>query len=844
MATTTDNVNIKINVETTNADKNTENLKKRMKELKEAMAQLKAAGKDTSEEYQRMAQEAGRLRDAMGDVDQEINNLANDNQTLAATMQGVGAGVAVFGGLQAATALLGVEDKNLLKIMQKVQATQALLNSVNTIAQALNKSSALMTALRAKSEKALNKELVQTTQAETAGTAATASFTAAEGAATTGAITLKGAVKAVGTAIKSIPVVGWILAAIAGITALIALIVEANDEEERGIALAKERLKLYNKIKEAEYSRYLTAKDEETHWNDVLDKLHSAKEGSAEYEDILSNIASYTGVSAQYLGSHPKLIDQITKAQMKANSAQEAYKNNIADINNGAMELDKLMHERGEIEFIPERDRSDEDKERLAVLKESITAGQEQQKVWISQTEDLKKQADAAEKVVYQYRNIAKANEEVTKSNAEANKARKERDLANRRELAERSKLQNEARLAELKMNVDATVEGTQARLEAERAYLREQERQDKEALRQRLANAALTEKERLALASELNAKWRNKETELDAKFQEKLVEDRRKAEDGGLKVRENAVRTEMAMLTEETQEWYDKKIDLDRLQEEREKTELQRQLEDRLISQEAFQSEYDLIVADHAKTRMELEMECNKRVADDYRDKMQQRLGYAETFANAFSSVVNSAMDAELEAVAGNEEQEKAIRKKYAKAQFLSEIAGIGVNTASAIMGAWNSVAEIVFPGNVIAGGILTAMLATTGMMQTAQAMSSMQKALSYGRGGYIRGKSHNEGGVDINVEGGEAIINKKAVGAYAPLLSAINQSTGGVPINVAGTSQSKTLITTTVDDGTLQKIVEKTVAGIVSIPVTVTQRDITDAQTERRTIVTRGLI
>ena len=46
-----------------------------------------------------------------------------------------------------------------------------------------------------------------------------------------------------------------------------------------------------------------------------------------------------------------------------------------------------------------------------------------------------------------------------------------------------------------------------------------------------------------------------------------------------------------------------------------------------------------------------------------------------------------------------------------------------------------------------------------------------------------YIRGASHEQGGVPIEAEGGEMIINKISAARYAPLLSAINQAGGGVP-------------------------------------------------------------
>jgi hypothetical protein len=44
------------------------------------------------------------------------------------------------------------------------------------------------------------------------------------------------------------------------------------------------------------------------------------------------------------------------------------------------------------------------------------------------------------------------------------------------------------------------------------------------------------------------------------------------------------------------------------------------------------------------------------------------------------------------------------------------------------------------------------------------------------------LKGKSHAQGGIPIEAEGGEAIINKRSTAMYMPLLSAINQAGGGV--------------------------------------------------------------
>lgn len=74
------------------------------------------------------------------------------------------------------------------------------------------------------------------------------------------------------------------------------------------------------------------------------------------------------------------------------------------------------------------------------------------------------------------------------------------------------------------------------------------------------------------------------------------------------------------------------------------------------------------------------------------------------------------------------------------------------------------------------------TAIIGAMGAVQMAAVLAApLPKAQ---RGGYIKGASHANGGVNIEVEGGEAIINKKSTSMFAPLLSAINQAGGGIPI------------------------------------------------------------
>ena len=81
--------------------------------------------------------------------------------------------------------------------------------------------------------------------------------------------------------------------------------------------------------------------------------------------------------------------------------------------------------------------------------------------------------------------------------------------------------------------------------------------------------------------------------------------------------------------------------------------------------------------------------------------------------------------------------------------------------------------------------GAVMAAITLATGMMNVAKIASTDVK---YEKGGLLKGKSHNEGGIPFTVagrggfeaEGGEYIVNKRATAMYFPVLEAINRSAG----------------------------------------------------------------
>lgn len=100
-------------------------------------------------------QKASELRDRYIDIQNETKRLADDQKNLQGAIQLVGTGVAAFGGVQSAMALSGVESEKLRETMVKLQAAQTLMNSINTIATALEKESSAMLLLKSARTKAL-----------------------------------------------------------------------------------------------------------------------------------------------------------------------------------------------------------------------------------------------------------------------------------------------------------------------------------------------------------------------------------------------------------------------------------------------------------------------------------------------------------------------------------------------------------------------------------------------------------------------------------------------------------------------------------------------------------------
>lgn len=220
-----------------------QSLRSRIRELKEDMASLVDKGiNEESEAYKKLVNELGRLQDIQGDISRQGRILANDEAKFQGVIQGISG---LSGGLSAATgavSLFAGENDNLQKVMTKVQSVMAITMGMQQVAQTLNKDSAFRLVTLNNLKKWWTRIVKEATVAETeeavavetntiaqehnavasgANAAAQGAQTASAVAGTTANFTLAGAFRAVGVAIQSIPVFGWVLA---GISALIALV--------------------------------------------------------------------------------------------------------------------------------------------------------------------------------------------------------------------------------------------------------------------------------------------------------------------------------------------------------------------------------------------------------------------------------------------------------------------------------------------------------------------------------------------------------------------------------------------------------------------------------------------
>lgn len=169
-----------------------------IKANQKALLEMTQAGLQGTEAFNKLAQVTGDLKDDLADLKQRTKTLGSDTFAFDSLIQGAQTLAGAYGVAQGAAALFGSENEDLQKTFVKLQAIMTVIQGLQSVANGLQKESALMLGVMTAKEKLLlgiqvlkNFVLKGTVTATKEGTAAMLTNTAAiEGTAVaTGAAT-------------------------------------------------------------------------------------------------------------------------------------------------------------------------------------------------------------------------------------------------------------------------------------------------------------------------------------------------------------------------------------------------------------------------------------------------------------------------------------------------------------------------------------------------------------------------------------------------------------------------------------------------------------------------------
>lgn len=353
-----------------NANKHV-SLRQRIKELKAEMADYRMQFGDQTEEYKNMAVELGNLQDIKGDIQTQGSIFSNDEAKIAGVISGLNGLAGGFTAVQGAMSLFVGENEELNKVMTKLQSLMAITMGLQQVQQTLNKDSAFSlvtlnglkewwnsllavgigeevedaaatvadttaTTAHATATTADTEAQIANNAATAAGTVATATNTVGQGANTAAAtagtianISLAGAFRMVGAAIKSIPVFGWIAAAIGVLIGVISHFVSKAEEAEKAVEeqnkILEDSQKTYAKAS-AEISNY--TKRIETFKGTKKQEKQLVEELNSKYKDSIGKydtLAQWKDALSKKGEAYCEMLMKEAQAQAYLNKYTEAF---------------------------------------------------------------------------------------------------------------------------------------------------------------------------------------------------------------------------------------------------------------------------------------------------------------------------------------------------------------------------------------------------------------------------------------------------------------------------------------------------------------------------------------
>ena len=774
----------------------------RVRELTDTLIGLQQANRENTKEYADAKKELGELKAQLDEVRAVTKNAADDQRDLNALAQGVQSVVASYGAWIAVSKTLGVSNDDAIETINKLQQVQAVLNAITVVGNALKKESALMQAIVNGQQKA--------------GILATNLETAAQSKN----IVVKYAAIVAQKALNLVMSANPVLLLVTGVGLLVGALTlfsrtnkEAAAEQEKANKIYDQTVKQNEKYVESLKSRGRA--EEEVLTESIRLQSQSLKQA----RDLFYNASLlYKKDSDEYAEAAQRVADA---QQLIEDSSKDAAK--LFEGLAGKVEQYNLRKGKSEAEYTREFIELTA-KRRLDLLEEMFEAGLVTREyaeyrraildsLNIELEEFNKKQADIANKAWADQKKKAEEHakdilsierrlqdESLAIIEDETEKVRKiqeegfKRELADfRRQYKDLSKYTKEERekIAALEAAIFKRQQNEREKLIEVNSNkeIAEQLAHDTQAIQLRLDAVKKGTKEEFDIRMEQLQKQR--EAELEANDQ--LAEDKRQSV-AAINAKYDALEADQQKAR--LKEAYRQEQELTRTAAENRLLQLyldgQNQLQADL---EIKQTELDaLLKLDEANKAALYESEVQyqnavlqkrKEVADA---SIAVDSGYAENLgkiANAFGAL-SDANTAMYEAFGENASAFGAFAKSLALFQIL-------VSTAQALANATASAKGVTAIDYAIqvAAAIATVL---TNIAQAKKILSSAKepKSPKFSKGGNVTGPgSGTSDSITARLSNGESVITAAATSAYAPLLSAINQAGGGVPIASSGAAQ-----------------------------------------------------
>lgn len=782
-----------------------------IKELTQALIEMRVAGQENTEEYQQMLQKVGELKDAMGDAQQEIKNMASDTSNLDSVLQGAQTTAGLFSTALGVMNLMGAEDsetsKELAEAQKKLQAAIAITTGLQSVQNALQKNSALMMG-------------IQKIQALAAAKAQDAL------AAATGRATI--AQRIFNTVAKANPYVLLATAILSVLGALVAFTMGQKETEEQTKKVndeLSEQIKVIKALRmsyEAAYNDEIQDRENEIELlkakgasieeiRDKEDELYSLQAANfaqqkEDYKDIIDNIDTYkeqvetlsTTVKENADKQHEMYADlealqkgyfiNFSKYPMllgKARDEQLAILQGMYDthvlIGQEAIEqMESIQNNIRTAESIIQNEENAINKRNIQLetrrkedQKRAQEAAKKAEEIAKKRNDELNRLDDSRRK--YQIEQEELTNAATIRSINDA-LAEKKKELATNRKLTleERANLNKEIIEMERDLRVKELTLANAVAAEKRQLEFEQYERGQKEKLAELKRTGVLTDEiERQILAdieeqrSLMNRNIENDAAELASSIAQIEIDAAVEAGEIELQLKADNYQRQLDMLENMSET---RRI----MAKEDAAAVAQIDYEEALAKQYMLlnmdEETKSLLYASESEYVLAL-TEANAMVEESYYKVTKAIMTQAATYGEAMNSIMNSiggVFDAMMEGMDEESEEFKAM----ARAQALMSFGEIGVQMAVGLAKAISAGAGLVFPANLaaIAAGVAAVASGIAG------AISTYNKYKDYfAEGGIVGGDKYKGDKLVAHLNSGEMVLNKEQ---QARLFQLANQS------------------------------------------------------------------